>query len=1017
MKKFFTLLLFAFFVCHDGFAQSKKISGIVYDESNNPIAGATVSAKGKNIATGTTSSGEFTLDVPSSVTTLTVSSVNYITKDVSFSSNKRLVIVLKAFSRSIEEVVVVAYGTQRKTNVTGSVVSVRAADIENKPFTSIDKSLQGYVTGLQSSSASGAPGSATDIRIRGIGSISAGQSPLWVIDGVIATTDDLTFNSTTSNPLSSLNPDDIESISVIKDAAANLYGSRGANGVIIVTTKKGKSGKTRINFSTEIGKSDIAFKPKNKPVTTLQYQSLLREALINDSDATTIEGADAIITDPNNGLGLSPDYTSTNTDWLSEVTRKGAQQQYNLSISGGDDKTQIYASGGYFKQDGLTVATSFKRYNGSLSITHKINDKLLFTAGLNGSTSSQQTPTNGGTFANPALASFFLVPYYSPKNADGTPKYNDAEGQFPVGGGIFNPLVIAAYNKANIQQTTFRGYVSGEYNLFSYLKFTSKYSAEYFDVEEDSYRNPFYGDGQGFGGDAFSSYHKVYDWTWSNYFDLKKGINKAADIYFDLKLGYEAQAYKDFIIQAGGQGFPKTLDLEYLASSATPTTAYSLPSEKASKSVFSIADINFKDRYVISGSFRRDGSSIFGANQRNANFYSIGGSWNVNEEKFIKNIKLINVLKLRASYGTSGNQSGIGFYTSLPAFSYGYNYIGQPGSALSNVGNPDLTWEKNGIFNIGLDFRILNNRLYGTVELYNRKTSRLLLNVPLSPTSGVAGQNRNVGAMTNKGFELTLGGKPIATKNFTWDIYANFSHNENRVTELYLGNPVPDINGRIFQYTVGHDIYEFYTRLWAGVNPDNGDPQWYTNDTKSTLTSKVAEAKLSLSGKSALPKYFGSVNNTFSYKGFGIETQFYYNFGNYIFQGFSRLINSDGTYYSSYGQLTEQLDSWKKPGDVTVTPRIVYGGNKSSNSTSTRYLYKGDYIRLRNIQLGYTIPASALKKLHLFSASVYLRATNLFVFDTDKRLPVDPETGSASTGNFEVFIPKTLTAGIKIGLN
>ena len=303
------------------------------------------------------------------------------------------------------------------------------------------------------------------------------------------------------------------------------------------------------------------------------------------------------------------------------------------------------------------------------------------------------------------------------------------------------------------------------------------------------------------------------------------------------------------------------------------------------------------------------------------------------------------------------------------------------------------------------------------MEYYNRKTSSLLLNVPLSPTSGVAGQNRNVGAMTNKGYELTLGGKPIVTKDFTWDIYANLSHNENRVTELHLGNPVPDINGNLFQYTVGHDIYEFYTRQWAGVNPDNGDPQWYTNDTHSILTSKVSEAKLSLSGKSALPKYFGSFNNTFTYKGFGLETQFYYNFGNYVFQGFSRLINSDGTYYGSYSQLNEQLDSWKKPGDVTVTPRIVYGGNKSSSSTSTRYLYKGDYIRLRNVQLGYTIPASALKKIHLLSASVYLRATNLFTFDTDKRLPVDPETGSTSTGNFEVFIPKTFTAGVKIGLN
>lgn len=1018
MRKLFTVFLLSFFCGQVIWAQSKMFTGRVVDDNNNPIVNATVTVKGKKTATITDQNGQFSIQLPSDGNALLISSVNFETTEYKVTTVSNPVIVMKQSGYALSEVVVVAYGTQKRINNTGSIATVKASDLENKPFTSVDKSLQGFVTGLQSSSGSGAPGSATDIRIRGVGSITAGKSPLWVIDGIIANSDDLAENTTTTNPLSTLNPDDIESISVLKDAASqSIYGSRAANGVILVTTKKGKSGKTKINFSTEIGQSDFAFKPKNRAVSTAEYQTLLRESVINAGYATDNATADAFIVDAVNGLGLDPEYTKTNTNWVDEVSRKGKQQQYNLSMTGGDDKTQFYASAGYFKQDGVTLATTFKRYNGSISITHKLNNKLTFLTGLNGSNSDQRTPLNGGAFANPALSSFFLLPYTSPRNADGSLKYDDAQGQFPIGGGIYNPLVIAEYNKNSAQQTSLRGYVSGEYKISQDIKFTSRYSAEYFNLFEDQYRNPFYGDGQAQDGDGFASYRKYYNWTWSNFLDLKKNIDKSGDIYFDIKLGYEAQAYKDYLLQAGGQTFPKTLDLQYLASAATPTTALTLPRENTTRSVFSNGDINYKDRYVLSASFRRDASSVFGANNRSGNFYSVGATWNVNEEVFMKKIDLINIFKIRSSYGVNGNQTGFGRYTSLPTFAYGNNYNGLPGSSLNNVGNPDLTWEKNAIFNIGVDLSLLKNRLNITVEMYNRKTTDLLLNVPLSPTSGVTGQNRNVGAMTNKGYEITVGGRPLKSKNFSWDLTFNISHNQNKITQLYLGNPIPDPNGNLFNYTVDHDIFEFYTRQWAGVDPENGNPLWYTDGTKSATTSVVGQAKLALSGLSALPKYFGSVMNTFTYKSFSIESQFYYNFGNYVFQGFSRFINSDGALYSAYGQLSEQLDSWKKPGDQTLTPKLIFGGNKNSNTTSTRYLYKGDYIRLRNVQITYALPASALKKLHLLSASVYLRGTNMFTFGTDKRLPVDPETGSTSTGNFEVFIPKTLTAGVKIGFN
>jgi TonB-linked SusC/RagA family outer membrane protein len=802
----------------------------------------------------------------------------------------------------------------------------------------------------------------------------------------------------------------------LKDAsAASIYGSRAANGVILVTTKRGRNGKTTFNFSAEAGQNSIAYKNnKNRAMTTSEYQTVFRESLINAGYAANDADADAIITDPVNGFGWPADWASRNTDWYKTVTQTASQQQYNLSMTGGNDKTQFYVSGGYFTQGGTTIATDFNRYNGAISVTHKATDRLTITAVLNGASTKQSTPTNGGTFANPVLASYFLLPWYAPYNADGSYKWNDPEGQFSVNGGIFNPVIQANWNKNRAIQTQIRGNVTGEYRIFNNanndVKFTSRFAGEYIDIQEDAYRNPFYGDGQAQGGDAFASYTKNTNYTWSNFADYRHNIN--SDLYFDAKLGYEAQLTHNYVLQAGGQGFPMNLELQYLASAATPTTAYTLPSEETTNSIFSTADINYKNKYVLSGSFRRDGSSVFGANHRWGNFYSVGGSWNLSEEDFIKNIDVISFLKLRASYGENGNSNGFGYYTALPTYAYGFNYTGQPGAAPTNVGNADLTWEKNAISDIGLDFGLFKDRLSGTIEFYNRKTSDLLLGIPLSPTSGFASQNQNVGAMTNKGIEITLNARPVKLKDFTWDISVNFSHNTNRVTELYGGKPVAPVSFQ--QVAVGHDAQTFYLRQWAGVDPSNGDPLWYLDSSRGKTTNVYSSAKLVLHGQ-ADPKYFGAVTNTFTYKGFTLSAQFYYNFGNNIYDIWDRYLNSDGLYYGAFNQESIQLNSWKKPGDVTNVPKIIYGGNKSSYNHSTRYLYDGKYIRLRDAQIAYTIPHSITDRAHISSLTVYVRGTNLWTFDTDKYLPFDPEAGAVSQSNFDVFMPKTITGGIKLG--
>jgi TonB-linked SusC/RagA family outer membrane protein len=1009
MRKWISLISVLLFSAFSVFAQQRTITGKVVDDKNNPVGNASVMAKGTAKGTTTDEAGSFTLSISADATTLVVSSVNYATQEVDITSNPNPTIKLLPGNSALSEVVVVAYGSQKKTNVTGSVATVSSNYLENKPFTSVDKALQGAVPGLLSASTSGAPGSGTDIRIRGVGSINANANPLWVIDGVIATTGDLTSNTTTANALSSINPDDIESISVLKDAAAtSVYGSRAANGVIIVTTKKGKAGKTVLTASGEAGVVDLAYKPKNnRSMTTAENKKVLEQALVNSGDAADTAEAGDLIEDPSN-FGFNG---KVNTNWLDVVTRTGTQQQYNVSLSGGTEKTQFYASGGYFSQDGTTIATYFKRYNGSLSVTHKASDKITFTAGINGSASEQQTPSNGGTFANPVLSSFFLLPWYSPYNADGTPRYGDTT-EFTNNSGVFNPVAQAELNQATAKQTTIRGYVSGVYNILDNLKFTSRYSGELLGVQEDSYRNPFYGDGAAYGGDAFSAYHRVFDWTWTNLLDYRVGLNQAKDINLNLQLGQESQKLNSYLLQAGGQGFPGTLALKYLASASTPTTAYVLPSGTSTASYFSSANINYKDRYVISGSYRRDGSSVFGANHKWGNFYSVGASWNINEEEFLKNSNIISLLKLRTSYGENGNALGFGYYASLATYSYDANYNSNPGSRPNNVGNPDLTWEKNKAFDIGLDFGFFKNRLGGTIDYYDRNTSGLLANIPLSRTSGFTSQLQNIGAMSNKGFELSLNGRPVNSKNFTWDIAFNISHNTNRITELYGGRSVAS---GFYNFTVGHDLQSFYLRQWAGVDPANGDPLWYTDSTHSKTTNNYTQATRQLN-YSAAPKYFGAFTNTFTYKGFSLQLQFNYNFGNYVLDGWGSYTSSEGTYLGSFNQLSNQLNAWQKAGDVTNIPKVIYGGNKHSYVTSTRFLYKGDYIRLRNVQFGYSFPKALLTKLHLSNLNVYVRGTNLLTFVKDKNLPFDPEAGIDSEGNLNVFMPKTVTAGLRVSL-
>jgi TonB-dependent starch-binding outer membrane protein SusC len=985
-------------------AQTKTLKGKVTDEKGIPIPNVTVLIKGTTVGTPTGTDGAFSLTASNSAKTLLISSVGFGSKEITIGNKTSFSISLQPATQNLDEVVVVAYGTQKKTTLTGAQSTVKGTELENKPFTSVDKALQGSVVGLQSSASSGAPGASQSIRIRGIGSISASAEPLWVVDGIPVNTGTGSSLATTSNFLSTLNPNDIDNITVLKDAASSsIYGSRAANGVILVTTKRGKSGATKFRFDAEGGSSSTAYKNNEyQPLTADQYTTITKEGLINAGTATTAN-VDAIF---NSNFTSALTYpTPVNTDWLGAVTKTGTQNQYNLSASGGNEKTTYFLSGGYFKQDGTTIATDFQRWNGNARIESKATDKLTLGYNMNVGVTNQNTPLAGGAFGNPVLSAFFLLPTLSPYKPDGTLNYLTADF---TKSSLYNTVAVASLDKRLLKGVSLRGSVFAEYKILENLRFKTQFGVDYNTLEEEQYNNPFYGDGSSRNGRSFSYYSRYMNWDWVNTLDYKQNLLKSGDLTLNLKVGYESQLNKGYFTQVQNSNFPPTTALTVASIGATPVTANSTGSDYSFVGAFSSANINFKDKYIVSGSFRNDGSSRFGINNRYGNFWSIGGSWNIDRERFMERIKAISSLKLRASYGTNGN-AGIGNYDALPLYGYGYNYNSNPGSAPSQPGNINLTWETNKPIDIGIDFGILKNRINFTVDYYNRTTSSLLLAAPLPPSTGFTSINKNAGAMVNKGFEFSVNASPIVTKNFQWNINFNIASNENKITSLV--NDADILSGSNIR-RVGYDFQTFYTRLYAGVDPANGDPLWYIDGTKKATTNNYNLA-IRQAYQTASPKIFGGLSNTLKYKNFSISANFYFSAGNYLQDSWGSYYNGAG-FGGGFNKVERVMNRWTTPGQITDIPKYVYGGNKNAQNFSSFYLVKGDYIRLRDITFGYDLPKKVSDKLHLSTLHIYVRGTNLWTWVADSHMPFDPEQGIGSATNLTVFIPKTVTAGLNI---
>ncbi|RYY28159.1 MAG: SusC/RagA family TonB-linked outer membrane protein, partial [Sphingobacteriaceae bacterium] len=611
-------------------AQNRTISGTVRGKDDGiPIPGVSVLVQGTKQGAITDANGRFSIAVASDNTALTFSFIGFNSQTITLNSSNTVNISLTATSKQLGEVLITGYSIQTRATTTGAIAQVDGKILEDRSYTSADQALQGRVAGLQSTGSSGQPGALQEVRIRGIGSINANSNPLYVVDGIIINSGDLSRITTTSNALSGINPNDIETITVLKDAsAAAIYGSRAANGVIVITTKSGKAGKTKVRLDAEFGLTKPGVtRIVNRPLTTDEYRTLTAEGLLNNpsyvSQYGLTSGNALQFVDENFGTN-----SGINTNWLDLVQRTGHQQQYNLSVDGGDANTQFHVSGGYFKQQGVAIASDFNRYSANIDLKHKVNNKLSFATSLIIGQTGQHTPSNGGRFSNPVGSAYFLPPYLSPYNATGS--YNIDPNSFPSSS--YNPLFIAAYDKSQLSQLKELGSASGEYKILPELKITSRIGIDYNNLEEDTYWNPTYGDGAGYKGLSARYYTRYFNWIWTNLVDYHIDINHNHNWTGNIKAGYESQKSQYYNSSATTTGFPANYNVTVPSNGSTPLEAFGTNEDYTVASLLALGDFSYKGKYVISGSFRRDGSSRFGSDNRYGNFWSVGGTWNGQEE-------------------------------------------------------------------------------------------------------------------------------------------------------------------------------------------------------------------------------------------------------------------------------------------------------------------------------------------------------------------------------------------------
>ncbi|OON67114.1 SusC/RagA family TonB-linked outer membrane protein [Hymenobacter sp. CRA2] len=1035
-KNLLVLLLLMLTLVQQGVAQSRTITGRVTDrQTGEGLPGVTVLLKGTSNGVSTDTDGRYTLTMANGGGgTLAFSSIGYLSQEQPIGASDQLNVALATDAQQLKEVVVTGYGgSQDVKDITGSAAIIREEKLLNQPVQSFDQALTGRAAGVQITNSSGALADGVSIRIRGANSISNSSQPLIVVDGV--PTNSLenanqfnTGNGTRYNTLADINPNDIESIDVLKDAsAAAIYGSRAANGVIIVTTKRGKAGQNRVSLNSFVGVNEIVRKPKL--LNGDQFIEIQNEKALNRFGPGTPNSVIA------RNVDIDGDGQPDRTDWLDEVFRRGFAQNYQVAISGGTDKASYYGSGDWTDQKGVLVANRLRR--GSVRLNLDLQPVKWLKTGI--SSSYSRTLNNGvltDTYlAGATVSGYNAAPIYPVRDASGN-YFLDSFGN--LGGDVFtidgtaypfyrtyrlnavnHPSAVLDYqrNDNTSQRLLANGYATVE--PLTGLKLTTRFGVDYLQNFEDQYSDPRL---SGLGrvlGDGLVQNNDLRQnlWNWANYLNYTRTFGEQHNVDVTVGVEYQEESQRQIGTYAANFADPKFKEI-FTGLSTEALQADGSRYTQGFDSYLARLNYSFGNKYYVSANFRADADSRFGENNRRGYFPGGSVGWRISEEGFLKGVTLINDLKLRASYGVVGNSNGLLPYASRTLIGAG-QYADVNGLGITQVGNPELAWEKSRKLDIGLDASVLTNRVSLTLDYFDNDISDLILDAPALRTTGIPNSidyvrtvvTKNIGSMYNRGLEATLNTTNVQTASgFRWTSSVNFTAVKNQITSLATDLPVPegqssdpnDVVAGAQRASVGRRLGVYFLPRWAGVNPENGNAQFLdANDNikqydavnrvwltaSGDVTTAISTNDYRYTDKGGYPTWYGGFDNTLAFKGLELGIFLQYSGGNLLYNATRAGLLTN--YYNN--NLTEIMDRWQQPGDQTDIPKLVLQDNVSTQA-STRWLEKGDFLRLRQLSLGYNLPKNLLGQAKLSNVRVYALVQNVFVITGYNG--TDPEVNS-----------------------
>lgn len=1053
------LFLSAFFLLSlQLLAQQRTITGKVIDEKGNPVFGATVIIKGSSSGTTTGADGTFSIATSAKAKTLTISGIGWELQDIDIAGKSTINATLKTANKDLQEVLVVGYGVKTIRENTGSISKVAGSKVSAEPVQSFEQALAGKTAGVQIGLGSGVLADRTAIRIRGINSISSSAQPLVVVDGIPLNSNVTNLNGfnggngTRFDPLALINPDDIESIDVLKDAGSSvLYGSRASNGVILITTKRGHRGTMKVSVDSKVS---WAHASKLPPLLNAdQFTTITNEKGANRFGAGSAYASMAKSSDIN-GDG-KPD----NTNWNNVIYRTGRTTDNSVSFSGGADKLTVFGSARYLSQEGITIGN--KLTSGQTRLNMDFSPRAWFKSGvqLSYNKTLNQGILSDGYIAGTTISGWQAPPNVSPYDPTNPTGYNltangllgNGNNVTTIGGVSYLPSTSYYLNvlpQINLQRNNntaqdLRANIYGELQPIPGLKFTSKFGIQYLTNLEDQYSSPIVnGLGLSYGG-LLQEQNQEYDqWTWQNYANYDKTIAGEHKIGIVAGTEYQKNSYFNQYTGAGNftdAFFTHVVDGAYTNTIPGSTTLLDNTGGNLRSSglisYFGQLNYSYAGKYFVEGAIRRDGYSGFGVNNRFGNFPSVSLGWELTKEKFMQDIRWLDYLKVRGSYGTVGNSRGVAEYAALTLYG-GAAYTSLNGLGITQAGNANLKWESAKKTNIGFDATFLKGKLSVTADYFKNNIDGLILAAPTLYTVGIPNSSitTNIGGMYNKGFELTINTTPVSMKDFTWTSSINVTRIWNKVTGLVPSNNNADIVSGVAVASVGRSLGTFYLPNWAGVDPQTGNPRWYAKDgTIKQYNYGATGAALWTDGKAnpvaalsatdfvyqkrgGLPTYYGGWDNTFTYKGIDLNVSIQYQGGNYVYNS------------SKAGMMTNQfsnnftaiLSRWTTPGQITDVPKVWLGSDNTGNQASTRWLEKGDFIRVRTITLGYTIPKKLTSKASLDNVRAYVQAFNPFIIAKYTGLDPDVSTAGTTQNNIQLGVDARATPQsriITLGLN